>query len=257
MSIEDKSVLVTGAGRGIGRAIALRLARDGANVAVNDLDPKTAAGTAGEIEALGRKAVTLAGDVTERDTILGIAESAAHALDGLDVLINNAGIVQVKPLVEVRPEELEKLFKVNVFGVLYGIQAAFEQMRNTGGKIINAASIAGRTGFDHLGAYSATKFGVVGMTQAAAKELAGNRITVNAYCPGIVGTDMWDHIDNELGEYLGLDKGQARARYAAGALLDRVQTPEEVASLVSYLAGPDSDFMTGQSVVIDGGIVMQ
>lgn len=257
MSSEGSRVLVTGAGRGIGRAIALRLARDGADVAVNDLDPDTAARTAREIGDLGRKAVSLSGDVTDRDTVRDIAERAAAELGGLTMFVNNAGIVQVRPLVEVEPAELETLFRVNVFGVLYGIQAAFAQMRETGGKIINAASIAGREGFPHLGAYSATKFGVVGLTQAAAKELAAHRITVNAYCPGIVGTDMWEQIDEELGGYLGLQRGETRAQYASTAVLDRVQTPEEVASLVSYLAGPDSDFMTGQSVVIDGGIVMR
>lgn len=256
MSIEGRKAFVTGAGRGIGRAIALRLARDGADVAVNDLQPETARTTAGEIEALGRASVAVPGDVTERSTASEMAAAAARSLGGLDVLVNNAGIVQVKPLVEVEPAELEQLFRVNVFGVVYGIQAAYEQMADTGGKIINAASIAGRSGFEYLSAYSATKFGVVGLTQAAAKELAGHRITVNAYCPGIVGTDMWEHIDDRLGGYLGLGKGEARSRYAHDAVLDRVQTPEEVASLVSYLAGPDSDFMTGQSVVIDGGIVM-
>lgn len=257
MSGEGRSALVTGAGRGIGRAIALRLARDGADVAVNDVNPDTAARTVREIEDVGRKAVALPGDITDRETVRGIAESAAHELGGLDVLVNNAGIVQVKPLVEVEPDELERLFRINVFGVVYGIQAAFEQMRETGGTIVNAASIAGREGQANLGAYSATKFGVVGLTQAAAKELAPHRITVNAYCPGIVGTDMWEHIDERLGGYLGLERGQARAQYASAAVLDRVQTPEEVASLASYLAGPDAAFMTGQSVVIDGGIVMR
>ena len=257
MSNAGENVLVTGAGRGIGRAIALRLAHDGANVAVNDLQPETARTTASEVEAIGSAAVAVPGDVTEQAAAKEIAATAARVLGGLNVVINNAGIVQVKPLVEVEPAELDRLFRVNVYGVVYGIQAAFEHMADTGGKIINAASIAGQTGFEYLGAYSATKFGVVGLTQAAAKELAPYRITVNAYCPGIVGTDMWEHIDDRLGGYLGLDKGQARARYASAALLDRVQTPEEVASLASYLAGPDSDFMTGQSVVIDGGIVMR
>lgn len=257
MSIEGRAALVTGAGRGIGRAIALRLARDGADVAVNDLDPDTAARTAGEIRGLGRAAVALPGDVTDRETVRGLAASAAGELGGLDVLVNNAGIVQVRPLVEVEPAELEQLFRTNVFAVLYGIQAGFEQMRERGGTIINAASIAGREGQANLGAYSATKFGVVGLTQAAAKELAAHRITVNAYCPGIVGTEMWELIDQRLGGYLGLGPGEAREQYASGAALGRVQRPEEVAGLVSYLAGPDAGFVTGQSVVVDGGIVLR
>ena len=147
---------------------------------------------------------------------------------------------------------------MNVYGVVYCLQAAAEKMieQGTGGKIINAASIAGHSGFDFLGHYSATKFAVKALTQAGAKELAQHGITVNAYCPGIVGTDMWDLIDEKLGPYLGTAKGEALANYSQLITLGRVQTPDDVAGFVSYLAGPDSDYMTGQSVVIDGGIVM-
>jgi meso-butanediol dehydrogenase / (S,S)-butanediol dehydrogenase / diacetyl reductase len=113
--------------------------------------------------------------------------------------------------------------------------------QGTGGTIISAASIAGHSGFAYLGPYSATTFGVVAVTQAAAKELAADRIRVDSYCPGIVGTDMWDLIDEKLGAYLGLGKGEALEQYAAGILLGRVQTPDDVAGFVSYLAGPDSD----------------
>lgn len=118
--------------------------------------------------------------------------------------------------------------------------ASAEQMRRqgTGEQIISAASIAGHSGFAHLGSYSATTFGVVGLTEAAVKELAADRIRVNSYCPGIVGTDMWDLIDEQLGGYLGLGKGEALEQYAAGILLGRVQTPDEVAGFVFYLAAP-------------------
>jgi meso-butanediol dehydrogenase/(S,S)-butanediol dehydrogenase/diacetyl reductase len=259
MSIEGKVAIVTGAGRGIGRAIALRLAADGADIAVNDVRAGSAEAVAKEVEALGRRAVALPADVSDRDAVFGLVEQTVDALGRLDVMVSNAGIAQVKPLTEVTPDELETLFRVNVFGVIYCLQAATAQMRaqGTGGKIINAASIAGHSGFDYLGAYSATKFGVVGLTQAAAKELAPHGITVNSYCPGIVGTDMWDLIDDKLGGHLGLGKGQALEKYAAGIPLGRVQTPEDVAAFVSYLAGPDSDYMTGQSVMIDGGLVMR
>jgi len=128
--------------------------------------------------------------------------------------------------------------------------------QGTGGKIINAASIAAHSGFACLGHYSATKFAVRALTQAAAKELAQHGITVNAYCPGIVGTDMWDLIDEKMGPYLGNERGETLAQYSQLITLGRVQTPEDVAAFVSYLAGPDSDYMTGQSVMIDGGIVM-
>lgn len=250
--------VVTGAGRGIGRAVALRLADDGHAVAVNDVDKDTADAVAGEIRDAGRQAIAVPADVTDRDAVFAMVDRVVDELGSVDVMVANAGIAQVKTLLEVTPEDLHTMFSVNVFGVLYCMQAAVERMiaQGDGGKIINAASIAGHSGFDMLGHYSATKFGVRALTQAAAKEWAKHGITVNAYCPGIVGTDMWDLIDEKLGAYLGLEKGAALERYSQLIALGRVQTPDDVAGFVSFLAGPDSDYMTGQSVMIDGGIVM-
>lgn len=250
--------VVTGAGRGIGRGIALRLAADGHAVAVNDLNKDTAEAVAGEIAEAGGRSIAVPADVTDRAAVFAMVERTAAELGSVDVMVANAGIAQVKTLLEVTPEDLQTIFSVNVFGVVYCLQAAAEQMisQGGGGKIINAASIAGHSGFDYLGHYSATKFAVKALTQAAAKELARNKITVNAYCPGIVGTDMWDLIDEKLGAYLGTAKGEALANYSQLIALGRVQTPDDVAGLVSYLASKDSDYMTGQSVVIDGGIVM-
>ena len=252
------TALVTGAGRSIGRSIALRLARDGHAVAVNDVNKAGAESVAAEIDAAGGRAVALPADVTDRDAVFAMVDRAAEELGSLDVMVANAGIAQVKTLLEVTPEDLETIFRVNVFGVVYCMQAAAERFvaQGTKGKIISAASIAGHAGFAYLGHYSATKFAVRALTQAAAKELADKGITVNAYCPGIVGTDMWDLIDEKLGPYLGTGKGEALEKYASTIPLGRVQTPDDVAAFVSYLAGPDSDYMTGQSVMIDGGIVM-
>jgi meso-butanediol dehydrogenase / (S,S)-butanediol dehydrogenase / diacetyl reductase len=252
------NVVVTGAGRGIGRGIALRLAKDGHAVAVNDLNKAGAEAVAEEITAAGGRAIADPTDVTDRDAVFAMVDRVADELGSVDVMVANAGIAQVKTLLEVTPEDLATIFGVNVYGVVYCLQAAAEKMiaLGNGGKIINAASIAGHSGFDYLGHYSATKFAVRALTQAAAKELAQHRITVNAYCPGIVGTDMWDLIDEKLGAYLGTAKGEALANYSQLIALGRVQTPEDVAGFVSYLAGPDSDYMTGQSVIIDGGIVM-
>ena len=252
------AALVTGAGRSIGRAIALRLARDGHAVAVNDVTKAGAESVAAENEAAGGRAVAVPADVTDRDDVFAMVDRAAQELGALDVMVANAGIAQVKTLLEVTPEDLETIFRVNVFGVVYCMQAAAERFvaQGTKGKIISAASVAGLAGFAYLGHYSATKFAVRALTQAAAKELADKGITVNAYCPGIVGTDMWDLIDEKLGAYLGTGKGEALERYASTIPLGRVQTPDDVAAFVSYLASPDSDYMTGQSVMIDGGIVM-
>lgn len=250
--------VVTGAGRGIGRGIALRLARDGHSVAVNDVNADGAAAVAEEIAAAGGTARPYPGDVTDPDAVTALVDRVVDQLGGLDVMVANAGIAQVKPLLEVTPEDLRRIFDVNVFGVVYCLQAAARVMidRGTGGKIVNAASIAGHSGFDLLGHYSATKFAVRALTQAAAKELAPHRITVNAYCPGIVGTDMWDLIDEQMGARSGAAKGETLKQYARGIPLGRVQTADDVAAFVAFLASPDSDYMTGQAVMIDGGVVM-
>jgi meso-butanediol dehydrogenase/(S,S)-butanediol dehydrogenase/diacetyl reductase len=252
------AAVVTGAGRGIGRGIALRLARDGHAVAVNDVNKAGAEAVAAEIDAAGGRAIATPADVTDRDAVFAMVDRAAAELGSVDVMVANAGIAQVKTLLELTPDDLETMFRVNVFGVVYCMQAAAEKMieQGTGGKIISAASIAAHSGFNLLGHYSATKFAVRALTQAAAKELAQHKITVNAYCPGIVGTDMWDLIDEKMGPYLGNERGETLAQFSKLITLGRVQTPDDVAGFVSYLAGPDSDYMTGQSVMIDGGIVM-
>jgi meso-butanediol dehydrogenase/(S,S)-butanediol dehydrogenase/diacetyl reductase len=252
------TAIVTGAGRGIGRAIALRLSRDGHAVAVNDVNKAGAEAVAEEITAAGGRSLVVPADVTDRAAVFAMVDRVARELGSVDVMVANAGIAQVKTILELTPDDLRSIFDVNVFGVVYCLQAAAEKMidQGRGGKIINASSIAGHNGFNFLGHYSATKFGVRAFTQAAAKELAEHKITVNSYCPGIVGTDMWELIDEKLGDYLGLRKGEAMDQYSQLIALGRVQTPEDVAGFVSYLAGPDSNYMTGQSVMIDGGIVM-
>jgi meso-butanediol dehydrogenase/(S,S)-butanediol dehydrogenase/diacetyl reductase len=251
------NVVVTGAGRGIGRGIALRLAGDGHAVAVSDVNKAGAEAVAEEITTAGGRALAVSTDVTDRDAVFALVDQAADELGSVDVMVANAGIAQVKELLDVTPDDLRKIFDVNLFGVVYSMQAAAEKMiaQGNGGKIISAASIAAHSGFDLLGPYSATKFGVRALTQAAAKELAKHKITVNAYCPGVVDTDMWELIDEQMGPYLGTAKGEAKAQFGAGIALGRLQTPADVAALVSYLAGPDSDYMTGQSIIIDGGMV--
>ena len=257
MSIENKVALITGAGQGIGRAIALRLADDGADVAIVDMNEEKMQGVAGEVRALGRKAATFEADVSKRDQVYAAVDHAEKELGGFDIIVNNAGIASIQPIAEITPEEVEKVFKVNVEGVLWGIQAAAAKFKARGqkGKIINASSIAGHEGFPLLGAYSATKFAVRALTQAAAREFASDGITVNAYCPGVVGTDMWVEIDRRMAEITGAKIGENYEKFVGGIALGRAQTPEDVAAFVSYLAGPDSDYMTGQAPMIDGGLV--
>lgn len=263
MSINGKVALITGAGQGIGRAIALRLANDGADIAVVDMKEDKTKAVADEVRKIGRKATTFKADVSKRDDVYAAIDHAEKELGGFDIMVNNAGIAQIQPIAEVTPEEVDKIFKVNVYGVLWGIQAAarkFKARKQKGkiikkGKIISASSIAGHEGFPLLGVYSATKFAVRALTQASAKEFASDGITVNAYCPGVVGTDMWVEIDKRMAEITGAEIGASYKKYVGGIALGRAETPEDVASFVSYLAGPDSDYMTGQAPLIDGGLV--
>lgn len=256
-NLENKVALVTGAGQGIGRAIALRLARDGADIAIVDLNDEKVQAVADEVQALGRKATTFTADVSNRDEVYAAIDHTEKELGGFDIIVNNAGIANVQPIAEITPEEVDKIFKVNVDGVLWGIQAAAAKFKKNGtkGKIINASSIAGHEGFPLLSIYSATKFAVRALTQSSAKEFASDGITVNAYCPGVVGTDMWVEIDKRMAEVTGAEIGESYDKFVGGIALGRAQTPEDVASFVSYLAGPDSDYMTGQAPLIDGGLV--
>jgi meso-butanediol dehydrogenase/(S,S)-butanediol dehydrogenase/diacetyl reductase len=251
--------LVTGAARGIGRGIALRLAADGLDVAVNDLEVSRSdlEGVAEEIRQAGRRTAVVVADVSEPDEVEGMVGRVVEELGSLDVMVANAGIAQVKMLLDVTPEDWDKVMKVNLRGVFLCYRAAARQMirQGTGGKIIGAASIAAHKGFAMLGHYSASKWAVRGLTQAAAQEWAEHGITVNAYCPGIVDTAMWDLIDEGIGARMGLEKGEALKQYSQLIALGRVEEPEDVASFLSYLASRDSDYMTGQSVMIDGGVL--
>ncbi len=239
------------------QAKALRLANDGAYVAIVDLSDEKMRAVADEIRKTGRKATTFKADVGDRSHVYVAVNHAEKELGGFDIIVNNAGIAQVKAIAEVEPGEVDQIFKINVKGVLWGLQAAAKKFKERGqkGKIISACSIAGHDGFELLGVYSATKFAVRALTQAAAKEYATDGITVNAYCPGIVGTDMWVTIDKRMAEITGAEIGATYKKYVEGVALGRAQTPEDVAGLVSYLAGPDSDYMTGQAPLIDGGLV--
>ena len=259
MKLSGKIALVTGGAQGIGRGIALRLAKDGADIALVDLNPEKLAQVAKEVEALGRKATTFVADVGDREQVFAAVDYAHNELGGLDIMVNNAGISQVKPLADVTQEEVERIYRINVQGTLWGIQAAAEKFRalKRKGKIINASSIAGHEGYALLGVYSSTKFAVRALTQAAAKELAVHGITVNAYCPGVVGTDMWVDIDKRMAELTGAPIGATYDKFVSGIALGRAETPDDVAAFVSYLASPDAEYMTGQAPVIDGGLVFR
>lgn len=259
MAINGKVALVTGAAQGIGRGIALRLAREGADLVLVDLDMGKLAAVTDEVWEIGRRATRFVADVGDREQVFAAVAHAEAEFGGLDIMVNNAGIAQVKPLADVTAAEVEQIYRINVQGTLWGIQAAAASFKARGrkGKIINASSIAGHEGYALLGVYSSTKFAVRALTQAAAKELAADGITVNAYCPGVVGTDMWVEIDKRMAEVTGAAIGDTYARFVGGIALGRAETPDDVAGFVAFLAGPDADYMTGQAPLIDGGLVFR
>ncbi|MBB4661724.1 SDR family oxidoreductase [Conexibacter arvalis] len=249
--------IVTGAGRGIGRAIAQRLARDGFAVAVADLDAAAGEAVAAAIAAGGGRALAHPVDVADADSVRALVAATTERLGPLDAMVANAGIAHVAPLAEATAADLEALFRVNVVGTLHSIQQAAAAMgeHGRGGRIVVASSVTGRQGMPLLGLYSATKFAIVGLVQAAARELAPAGITVNAYCPGVVETPMNDGVSAGLDAQLGVAPGVAVSEFAKTIALGRLAQPDEIAGLAAFLASNDARYMTGQSIAIDGGLV--
>jgi meso-butanediol dehydrogenase / (S,S)-butanediol dehydrogenase / diacetyl reductase len=259
-SLHDRVVLITGAARGIGAATARRLAGEGARLVLADADGGAVDKLAGE---LGGAAV--AGDVTRAADVARMVDEPYRRWGRLDVLFNNAGVIRVQPMLEVTEGEWDRVMAVNLRAVFFVLQTASRRMKGQPpmpgselrGKLIQTASIAGYRGGNHLMApYSASKAGVISLTRSAAQALAPDRITSNCVCPGAVDTAMWAQIDEELGALHGWAPREAWKRRTAGIPLGRPETPEDVAGVVAFLAGPDSDYMTGQALKVDGGLVM-
>jgi meso-butanediol dehydrogenase/(S,S)-butanediol dehydrogenase/diacetyl reductase len=256
--ITQSVALITGSARGIGKAIAQRLAEDGHDIALNDVPANSdqLEATAEEIRATGRKVTTVIADISVEEQVQAMVAKVAQDMGELNVMVSNAGIARVTSLLETSVDEWDQVMGVNLRGTFLCYKTAAEQMikQGNGGKIIGAASIVAFRPFALLSTYSASKWGVRGLTQGAAMEWAKHKITVNAYCPGIVGTAMWELIDEKLAKEEGMQKGEALKKYSEAILMGRVSEPEDVAKLASYLASPDSDYMTGPRVLIDGGI---
>jgi len=246
--------LVTGASRGIGAAIARRLAKDGFDVAINDLPTQTPAleSLREEIASQGRRAYIHTADVAEAKEVKGMVDGTVENLGGIDVMIANAGIGSLlTPLTECSEETWDKVMGINARGVFlcykYAATAMITQGR--GGRIIGASSLAGKQGSGNSSIYCASKFAVRGLTQSAAQELAKHGITVNAYAPGIIDTTIFDAFDpKEAG------KENMLSEYAKKTPVGRLGKPDEIASLVSYLASRESAFTTGQTISINGGL---
>lgn len=256
--LKDKSIIITGAAGGIGAAIARALAGDGARIVVADLSEAAATKVANEITDKGGTAIAVPVDVRERPQVRALIDKAVAAFGRLDVLFNNAGVAQTRPFLDITEEDWRFVTDVNALGVLIGMQEAVKTFRKQGGggKIINTASIAAKQGYEPLAHYCASKFAVVAMTQAAARAFGKEGITANAFCPGVVATDMWKAIDKGFRDS-GLTHGENEAfeTFAAGAVLGRASRPDDLVGVARFLASSQSDFMTGQSLLVDGGMV--
>lgn len=253
-TIADSPVaVITGAGSGIGRAIARELGDRGFLVVVTDLDGHAARAVAKDLD--GWEAPL---DVTDAPAVAALAEEVADRHGRLDVWVSNAGISHMAPFTEVTLEELDRTLAINLRGVFVCGQAAARTMRRLGGgAIVNLASMAGKQGrVPYLSDYVASKFGVVGLTQAMAFELAGDAIRVNCVCPGYVATPMQDRELAWEAELRGIAPGAVREMWIADTPMGRLEQPEDVARVVAFLAGPDAAFVTGEAVAVNGGAFM-
>lgn len=254
----SKVAMITGAAQGIGAEIGRHLAKDGYDIAVADLpgQKEKASQVIAEIEKLGQKAIFVNVDVTDQAAVAKAVDEAAEQLGGFDVMVNNAGVAKVDKFEDIKPADLEFSYKINVFGVIYGIQAAAKKFKElkVPGKIINASSIAGMHAFPVWATYSSTKAAVISLTQDAANEFAPDHININAYAPGVVGTTgMWDEIDRKMSEINGKPIGQNKKDYVGTIPLGRTVEPNDIANMVSFLASEKADFITGQTYAVDGG----
>lgn len=256
-SVSGQVAFITGAGQGIGRSIAQRLHADGFKVVIADYNDVTASDVAASLGGKSNGAIAVHVDVAQRDSMARAIDEAIDAFGDLHAVLNNAGVVPMSSVEDATQEEFDRTFSINVGGVLWGIQAAakaFERLGH-GGKILNASSQAGHVGNPGISVYSASKFAVRGLTQSAARELAPRGITVNAWSPGSVQTAMLDSVVEAEAKAEGMTFDQALAKRASGIALGRLSSTADVANVVSFLAGPDSNYITGQSIVVDGGMV--
>lgn len=255
----DKTVVVTGGNRGIGFAVAERFAAEGANVVIGSVEPNVEE-AASKLCDMGANAIGVVCDVTSKENVVALYDRAEETYGSIDISMQNAGIITIRKVEDLSEADWDATMAVNTKGVFVCCQEAIRRMRKSGqgGRLINTASGQARDGFIYTPHYAASKMGVVGITQSLAKEVALENITVNAICPGIIYSDMWDYNDKIWGEMLG--------DYAPGELMKdwvenkipmkRAGTGSDVAGLVAFLASEDANYITGQTINVDGGLIM-
>ena len=246
IDLSSKKAIVTGSGRGIGREIALKLARAGADVAISDIDLETAKATAAEIEALGRKSVAVSADVSKAADVEKMFADVLAAFGCIDILVNNAGITKDGLLLRMKEEDWDAVLNVNLKSAFLCCKAAAKPMMSArSGKIINIASVVGLMGNAGQANYSASKAGMIGLTKTLAREFASRSINVNAIAPGFIRTAMTDKLSDE-----------AKQKLAGSIPMQKLGEAEDVANAVLFLSSSLSDYVTGQVLTVDGGLVM-
>jgi NAD(P)-dependent dehydrogenase (short-subunit alcohol dehydrogenase family) len=256
--LADRIAIVTGAGRGMGRAIALRLAAEGAHIVAADIDAQTAHDTAASAEALGRRSLPLEADLGATASIDALVARAMETFGRIDILVNNAGVTKAMDLFEVTPDDWDWMHRVNAKGVFFCMQrVAREMVKQEAGKIVNIASVAGK-GYRHTSniAYAASKGAVVVMTQVAGQLLARHNINVNAICPGATQTEMLHSIQRDRSAQRGVDSEELARLGTASIPLQRANTPEDIAAMAAFLASDDARNITGQAINVDGGMIV-
>jgi NAD(P)-dependent dehydrogenase (short-subunit alcohol dehydrogenase family) len=257
MELQGQVAIVTGAGRGIGRATALELARMGADVVVAELDTGGADKTAALVQDAGRHAAVIPTDVTKRAELAAMVERTLAAFGRIDVLVNNAGIYRAAATLDVTEEHWDAIMTINARAVFFASQAVLPAMiAARRGAIVNLASMAGKIGSRTNLPYNASKAAVISITKSLALAHAADGIRVNCVCPGFVETDMWAMVAREQGALLGQTPEEFTRRRQESVPLGRMERPEDVAHVIAFLASPRAAYMTGQALSVDGGLVM-
>jgi meso-butanediol dehydrogenase/(S,S)-butanediol dehydrogenase/diacetyl reductase len=257
--VQDRVVVVTGGAGGIGAAACRAIAAEGGKVVVADLDAPAAREVAQAIVGEGGTAESVGVDVTDREQVQAMIRKAVDAFGQLDVIFNNAGMNRPRDFMEVDEANFEQIVRVNTWGVIVCTQEAAKQMiaQGSGGKIVNTGSIASRQGFWDFVPYCVAKFGVLAVTQATARGLVEHNITVNAFAPGVVDTPMWVGLNADLRDIHDQPaEADPMREFATGTLIGRPASPAELAPFLVYLASSESDYMTGQMYMVDGGQVL-
>lgn len=255
---KKKTVVVTGGNKGIGFAIAERFSAEGANLVIASVE-KQVVEAAEKLRDIGGSAIGIVCDVSDKDSVADLYNQAEGEFGSIDISVQNAGIITIAKVENLTETEWDDTMRVNTKGVFLCCQEAIRRMRSSGngGRLINIASGQARDGFIYTPHYAASKFGVMGLTQSLAKEVALDSITVNAICPGIIKTDMWDYNDRVWGKMLGdYGQGELMAEWVQNIPMKHAGEGKDVAGLVAFLASKDADYITGQTINIDGGLIM-